>query len=354
MELDPNDASTVYAAVVGYGLWRSNDGGSTWSQVFQTMNPSDTFGDRTEFDAVNVGGGKTRIYLGDSSDDLFVARVWRTDDAASIAGSPSGGYSNAGWTELSSSTNGTNGFLAYGYCQNGQCGYDDFVASPAGQPGVGAGHANELWLGGSMNYDELVAYGGLPPRSNGRAVIRSTNGGALAAGRRLAGHDRRRSTPRRLRITEGIHPDQHAVVFDPANPAIAFVGSDGGVVRVDVRTPRNRSSACSTRKFVYSNGHGAEPLAPADLLDCQRLLSGIPTAITPLNDGLNTIQFQSLSFNPANPLGQLLGGTQDNGTFSYTGSTAWFESSAVTVASPASTPATARSATTTTTTPRPR
>ena len=62
------------------------------------------------------------------------------------------------------------------------------------------------------------------------------------------------------------------------------------------------------------------PLAPADLADCQRLLNGIPTAITPLNDGLNTIQFQSLSFNPANPSGQLLGGTQDNGTFSYTGS----------------------------------
>ena len=32
-----------------------------------------------------------------------------------------------------------------------------------------------------------------------------------------------------------------------------------------------------------------------------------------MNDGLNTIQFQSLSFNPVNPLNDLLGGTQDNG-----------------------------------------
>ena len=48
--------------------------------------------------------------------------------------------------------------------------------------------------------------------------------------------------------------------------------------------------------------------------------------ITPINDGLNTIQFQSLSFNPANQTGSLLGGTQDNGTWSFTGSPTWFES----------------------------
>ena len=120
------------------------------------MNPADTFGDRVEFDAVNARRRQDahlpRRLVGRPRSSRASGAP---NDAASIAGSPSGGYSNAGWTELSSSTNGTNGFLAYGYCQNGQCGYDDFVASPAGQPGVGAGHANELWLGGSMNYDEL-------------------------------------------------------------------------------------------------------------------------------------------------------------------------------------------------------
>jgi hypothetical protein len=325
LQLDPNDASTVYAAVVGYGLWRSRDGGSAWSQVFQTMNPADTFGDRVEFDAVNLGAGKTRIYLGDSSDDLLVARVWRTNDAAAIAGSPTGGYNNAGWTELSSSTNGTNGFLAYNYCQNGQCGYDDFVTSPASQPGVGGNFADTLWLGGSENYDELVAYGGLP-RSNGRAVIRSTNGGAAAPDVTWQDMSATLGSAPSYAVTRGIHPDQHSVVFDSANPGIAFVGSDGGVVRIDVRSPRNASAACSGRRYVYTPGQGAVPLAPPDLADCQRLLSGIPQTISPVNDGLNTIQFQSLSFNPANPTGQLLGGTQDNGTFGYTGSSTWLES----------------------------
>jgi hypothetical protein len=127
-------------------------------------------------------------------------------------------------------------------------------------------------------------------------------------------------------FTRGIHPDQHAVVFNPVDPGIAFVGSDGGVVRIDIRNPQDKSAACAIRQFVYIPGQRAVPLAPPDLTDCQRMLSGIPQTITPINDGLNTIQFQSLSFNPGNPTGELLGGTQDNGTFSYTGTPTWFQS----------------------------
>lgn len=324
LQFDPNAAGTLYAGVLGYGAWRSNDGGSTWRQVFSTMNPADTFGDRTEFDMVDAGSGKTRMYLGDASDDLLVARVWRTDDVASITGTASPGFDNSGWTELTNSQNGTNGFLAYGYCQNGQCGYDDFVTSPGSQLGVAPGHANELWLGGSMNYDELPAYQGLPPRSDGRAVIRSTNAGAAAAAVTWADMTATLGNAPDFAFTKGIHPDQHSVVFDSADPRIAFVGSDGGVVRIDVRSPRDASAACAGRYFPYDDPTSS--LAPDDLKDCQRMLSGIPQAIQPLNNGLNTIQFQSLSFSPADPTGDLLGGTQDNGTFSFTGSPTWLES----------------------------
>jgi hypothetical protein len=320
IQYDPNASNTVYAGVLGYGVWRSTDGGATWAQIFQTVNPTDTFGDRTEFDAVNAGGGKTRIYVGDSSDDLLVAQVFRTNDAASIAGSPSGGYGNAGWTELSNAQNGTAGFLAYYYCQNGQCGYDDFVTSPASQPGVAAGREGELWLGGAMNYDELPAYAGLPPRSNGRAVIRSTNAAAPAAAVTWADMTATLGGAPDYAFTQGIHPDQHAVVFDSADPRIAFVGSDGGVVRIDLRTTVDASAACSGRRFA------GQPLPAADLADCELALDGIPGSIQPINAGLNTIQFQSLSFSPSNPTGDLLGGTQDNGTFSYTGSPTWLES----------------------------
>ena len=322
LQYDPNSSSTIYAGVLGYGVWRSTNGGTTWRQIFATLNPADTFGDRTEFDAVKLSNGKTRLYLGDSSDDLGIATVWRSNDAAAIAGSATVGFNNAGWTELSSSQNGTNGFLAYGYCQNGQCGYDDFVTSPGSQLGV-SGHVNELWLGGSMNYDELPGYAGQPPRSNGRGVIRSVNAGATATNVTWADMTATLGAGPAYGFTKGIHPDQHSVVFDPANPGIAFVGSDGGVVRIDVRSPRNASAACALRRYPETSDN---PMAADDLADCQRLLAAIPTAIVPVNNGLNTIQFQSLSANPDNVTGDLLGGTQDNGTFSYTGSNTWLES----------------------------
>ena len=60
-----------------------------------------------------------------------------------------------------------------------------------------------------------------------------------------------------------MHPDQHAIVFDPENPAIAFVGSDGGVVRVDLEHRPTTPSQCAQRRYDY--GSGPQPLEPADL-----------------------------------------------------------------------------------------
>jgi len=320
LQLDPHDAGTVYAAIFGYGLWRSADAGATWTQVFATMNPADTFGDRVEFAATPVGA-KTRIYLGDSSDDLGVSRVYRTDDAAAIVGDPNGAYDNAGWTELSSAVNGTPGFAAYFYCYF-QCAYDNFVVSPPGHP-------DELWLGGAMNYEELPAYDqngtGSPPRSNGRGVIRSTNaGGATPTWQDMTAILGDPSEA--WGVETGIHPDQHAVVFANDATNTAFVGSDGGVARIDVSDPQDQSASCAERQYQYRPPKPATKLRADDLADCEMLLSGVPTSIETINDGLNTIQFQSLSINPSDPTGSLLGGTQDNGTWSYSGSPTWIES----------------------------
>jgi hypothetical protein len=330
IELDPHNANTVYAAVVGYGVWRSTDGGDNWTQVFHTFNQTDfstkkptgdSFGDRTEFDAVPIDGGKTRIYVGDSSDDLFHAWAWRTDDAAAITGDESGNFDNSGWTQLSSSTNGTHGFGVYDWCQNGQCGYDSYVMSPPGHP-------DQVWYGGSMNYDELPLYGGLPPRSNGRATVRSTNAGDAADD--ILWQDMTAVLDSNGKFGDGLHPDLHAIAFDPNDPDIAFIGSDGGVHRIDVSDPQDHSHECDSRKWAgYQPSKGPQPLAPADLADCKMLLNGIPNAIDPINDGLNDIQFQSLSVNP-NGNGELLGGTQDNGTWAFNPGAGdpmkWFES----------------------------
>jgi PKD domain len=346
LEFDPNDPDAIYAGVLGYGVWRSNDNGATWTQVFHTMNQNDfsdpnnpvgdSTGDITEFDLVDVSG-TTRAYLGDASDDWAVdgdddtplPRVWRADDVAAITGDAEGDFDNSGWTELSDETNGTNGFLAYNWCQNGQCSYDSFVASPPGRP-------DQVWLGGSMNYDELPAYAGEPPRSNGRAVIRSTNGGDAAAAVTWQDMTAALASDDAWDVSAGLHPDEQAIVFSDETADVAFVGSDGGVARVDVTETVDRSGSCEERQYVYDEPTGPEGLRPDDLLDCQRLLAAIPAGadqpnfvgagIQPINNGLADLQFQSLSFNPKNPERDVLGGTQDNGTWSYTGSPAWFQS----------------------------
>ena len=43
-------------------------------------------------------------------------------------------------------------------------------------------------------------------------------------------------------VADGLHPDQHAVAFS-ADGKLAFVASDGGVARVDVTDPVDRSGS---------------------------------------------------------------------------------------------------------------
>jgi hypothetical protein len=294
--LDPNDAGTVYVGALGVGLLRSSpaiDGDGAFRLVFATGQPNDAF-NRPAFALADRGRGKTRIYLGDSIDATGESMLYRVDDARVPSAQLFNGSTNAGWTSLSSAVNGTPGFASYGFCQ-GQCFYDIFVASPPGQP-------DTVWIGGSMNYDEIFGY--VPPRSNGRAVMRSKD-----AGVHFADMTRDNRTP-----SEGMHPDQHAIVFSAHRPEVAIIGSDGGVVRTDGRYV-DASSSCATRG-----------LAGGDLADCQTWLAGIPWRIDNLNVGLTTLQFQSVSLNPHDPNGEWMGGTQDNGTWSYgTKGNKWFE-----------------------------
>lgn len=329
--LDPNDPTTVYAAILGYGIWRRT-GGGPFEQAFATKFPADsadptvapdTFGDRTEFDLVSLGGApaKTRMYAGDSSDDNGYSGLWRTDDAAnagvtggSATTNPNNRTTGAGaYTSLSDpKIANTNGFTSYFYCHT-QCGYDDFVrADPA--------HPDVVYLGGSMNYDEIFgAQGVTPGRTNGRTVVRSEDAGVSFTDMTNENKPTVQGDPNTPpdQRAEGMHPDQHALVFNPANPDQVFVGSDGGVVRTS-GTFADDSPRCDTRK---ANGFTTEELAL-----CKKALSKVPTGIDSLNDGLRTLQFQSLSLNERDPNGDVIGGTQDNGTWAFTGSPTWFES----------------------------
>jgi hypothetical protein len=302
VELDPKDPTIIYAAAYQQGIWRNSptDGG-VFKQVFVPQSPDENV-DQTAF-ALTVKKGHTRAYAGDgavgpapppSTDQE--SQVWRNDNMDQPAAAlVVGGTNQGGWKKLTSPIVSDPGFATYDYC-TGQCWYDNRVYSPAGHP-------DTVFVLGSYAYSEA---GG---RSNARAVLRSTTAGDPdPANNNRTFTDLTRdasssSTP------NGIHPDQHTLAFVPGNPEMWFEGSDGGLMR---------SSGAYTD---VSSQCGSRPgLSPASRLTCQRLLSSVPTLLTSLNTGLDTLQFMSLSINPFKPTGELLGGTQDNGTFLYEGS----------------------------------
>jgi len=100
------------------------------------------------------------------------------------------------------------------------------------------------------------------------SLFRSTNGGASFSS-----------------ITAGIHVDQHAFAFAPQNASVVYVGNDGGI-------------------FKSTNGG---------------------TSWSSLNSNLAITQFYpGVSLHPTDA-NYILGGTQDNGTLRFTGSSVWDE-----------------------------
>src|SRR5881275_3138944 len=296
LAFDPTVSSTIYAAAFPQnnalplntkgGVWRSRDAGTNWRQIKSALNPALNT-DRAEFAVNKLANGNTRMYVGDGNVGAPAARFYRSDDVAT--GSPT-------FSDLTTSQN-------VDYC-TGQCWYDNVVYSPPGRPGV-------VYLGGSFSYP---TYGF---STNGRAFLRSSDAGASFTD--MTWDATTNPTPPgsccqpNSIAPNGMHPDSHAIVQVPGSN-ITFFGSDGGIVRSSAGF-RDISSQCTTERG----------LTGADLALCQQLLSAVPTQLfTTYNDGLSTLQFQSVSINPSNA-NNLMGGTQDNGTFEKpsNSTTAW-------------------------------
>ncbi len=272
----------VYASFFDYGIFRrsqTQDGDTAFHQVFKAAGGglvANSSTARTEF-SLAPNGANLRIYTGDASGAS--ANFYRVDNA-NVPALSLFNISNVGWTKLSSSTNGTPGFASFNYCV-GQCSYDMPVLSPPGAPNI-------VYIGGAMQYGEI---GG---RSNGRAIQRSEDAGVHFTDMTID--------------TQGIslHPDQHAIAATPLDANIVFIANDGGVWRLN-GSFADVSSQCASRT-----------LSPNNLIDCTSWLSKVPATISSLNRGLGTLQYQSLSLNVQDPLNDLMGGTQDNGTHAFT------------------------------------
>ncbi|MBI4409928.1 MAG: Ig-like domain-containing protein [Gemmatimonadetes bacterium] len=224
--MDPTNRLVLYAALgnpfggSGNGVYKTTDAGLTWTQL------------SVGFPASNVG--RINLALARSAPAVLHAAV---QDAFDGVGS------DGGFLGLWKTTDGGASWSqapASGASCAPQCWYDMFVAVHPNDP-------NTVYFGGV-------------------SLFKSTDGG--------------NSFPS---ILNGIHVDQHAWAFDPQNPDIVFAGNDGGIYR--------------------SADAGA--------------------SWTSLNNNLAITQFYAgISLHPTDTA-TILGGTQDNGTLQYAGVPTW-------------------------------
>ncbi len=186
---EPGSApSTIYATVLGAstaandgGIYKSTDGGGTFSQVAQITSAGGI--------RINLAGNKvgSQVTLVAATGEPPTAPPCSTARQGLIRKSTDNG---ATWPIQGTSTTGGKGFCG------GQCFYDMPIE-------IDPANANNIFIGGAGNSGTTcpaVTY------------AHSTNGGSTFA-----------------RDDVGIHADAHAIAVAPSNSNIVYEGNDGGI-----------------------------------------------------------------------------------------------------------------------------
>jgi hypothetical protein len=278
VKLDPKDPHIVYATAWNNAIHRSapslEGGDATFKPVFAVVGLQ-RFQDLAMFD-LTTKDGHTRMYVYNGTASLSDQSLYRLDNAdapaSTLVTSSSGSLLNtSAWIKLSSNTLSNPGSTSRTICSS-QCFYDLLIAVPAGQP-------------------DTVIIGGVQSPDFGEPTMRSTNAGASFSG---FGNDAQ--NPRNTS-----HVDVRAIAFHPADPDIAFVGSDGGVVRND-------------GVFVNNSGRCSQLFGTPPPAQCATALAAVPQRLYFVNRGLQTLQYYNVALDPHDPLHRMMGGLQDNGT----------------------------------------
>jgi hypothetical protein len=293
VRIDPTDPNTVYVSFFSRGIWRSRQNGDpgTWEPIMAPVGPGGT-SERAEFDVVALPSGETRMYVGVGGgvippNTAAFSRFRRNDAVRNVAATTV----LTTWQDLTSSTPNTPGYSSFGFCDP-QCSYDNYVYVPKGAD------ADTVYLLGDNEYNENNFVSG---RSNGRAVLLSTNAGVHFTD--MTEDDRDDMYPGAL------HPDHHALVTNPNNWRQFFDLGDGGVAR-------------SNGVFVDDSDDCAAPpksiTNPDRLAFCRLVLARVPERIDAINKGLRTLHFYQIEYSKHDP-DRIVGGTQDNGSWETLG-----------------------------------
>ncbi len=259
VRIDPQNPSTLYASFWGDAIYKSTDGGATWNTIMSGLPTNANFaGGLTRFSlglSHPAGATKATLYTGfdwvDTTGTHHAARIFKsTDEGASWAALPTG----AGPFDT-----------VLDYCTT-QCFYDNVIEPDPTNPNV-------VFVAGSFGYNMPIPSGG---------IFRSDDGGTTW---KNLGWD--------------LHPDFHALAFDPNNSANVLVGNDGGVWFSPDRGGRpNATDPLSSADFQFGNLNGG---------------------------GLVITQFSSIATNPTRTA-RIWGGSQDNGTErKAAASNTWFD-----------------------------
>ena len=205
--MDAGNPQILYAAFVGIGIYKSVDGGNNWNKLTAGL-PGSGFG-RIE---LGIGvNNSNKLYAG------FHISIQGQYDGPALYYSNNGG---ASWSQFQTPYPN--------YCTQ-QCWYDNVI-------GVDPANANVVYLGGSAAYNFQVS-----PAIVKQVVVKTTGGGATAAWSDLSPN---------TNASTSLHPDMHAIAF-AADGAI-WVGNDGGVWRSanGGATWENKNTNLATLQFT--------------------------------------------------------------------------------------------------------
>jgi hypothetical protein len=255
--VDPGDGMHLLAATTG-GLYVSTDGGSTWTRRRTAITWSLS---------MHPTGGATAEILAASSDGLFASTNGGTNwTAVTLPGSP------AAFSRLAVALAPSNPTIAYAWGASGSTAYlwrrsGGIWTAITTPTGVSINQAWYDWyLAVAPDRDSQIYCGAIDSH---RGDLSGTTWTWTNLSSKPAGG-------------ESIHPDQHAIAFEPGNPNMIYIGNDGGLFR--------------------------SPNRGVNWVHC--------------NNGLVITEFEY----HAQSLGTsrwLIGGTQDNGTERWTGSPIW-------------------------------